>query len=168
MSYTAEYFQDRAEPAQKDYIMCVQFLQHTMAESVFDMGCGAGKYLKILENMKVPAEGYDPNVKEYSKMSEGTYDLVLCLDVLEHVPEAELDNILKAIESRTKKYAIFSICDASLWGKYVDKTHVTCHSKMWWREKLSKYFKMADTPENWIFKDQIYVGKKRVNNVAQV
>jgi 2-polyprenyl-3-methyl-5-hydroxy-6-metoxy-1,4-benzoquinol methylase len=168
MHYTAEYFKDRAEPQQKDYILAVHFLEYTMAESVFDYGCGAGKYLKIFENMKVPADGYDPNVTEYNKIPVGVYDIVLCLDVLEHVPEAELDNVLQAIESRAKKYAIFSICDASLWGKYKDDTHVTCHSKMWWREKLSKYFKMVDTPDNWIFREQIYVGKKRANNAAQI
>jgi 2-polyprenyl-6-hydroxyphenyl methylase/3-demethylubiquinone-9 3-methyltransferase len=53
--------------------------------SILDYGCGNGRLVQMLASAGFrQVEGYDPFVERYSARPTGTYDLVLCFEVLEH------------------------------------------------------------------------------------
>jgi len=167
-NYDSTYFKDRDIVTQKDEILAVQVLEKTIPKSILDFGAGAGKYVKIFTDYGVPTIGYEPNIEQIQKIAcsrnnifkeipSGTYDLIWVCDVLEHVTEAEIDDVLRAIQKKAGKYIIFSICDSSLWGKYPDETHVTCKSRIWWENKIAEYFTINRVPDDWIFKEQLFL-----------
>ena len=70
-------------------------------KSVLDYGCGKGNLVKALaENYpNIKVYGYDPSVEEFDKMPTDKVDLVICTDVLEHIPEDELPETISRIAS---------------------------------------------------------------------
>lgn len=87
---------------------------------------------------------YDPGVSEYSTLTDEKHDLVICIDVLEHVPKQHVDTVLKQIIERTNKLAFLSISTRLASKKLVDgsNAHATVEKRGWWLEKLSKYDKL--------------------------
>jgi FkbM family methyltransferase len=86
-----------------------------------DFGCGPGEYVKYFINNGISTRGYDGNINTPS-ISEGLCevldltgefvldpsDLVLCLEVGEHIPEKYEDVFLKNIIDHVKSYLIIS------------------------------------------------------------
>lgn len=107
-----------------------QIYQSEKLQSALDVGCGCGLYVDVLRRYNVAISGFDgnPNTKELSTLIVGEeypcevadltenlecedgvpFDLVLCLDVLSHIPKTYE---MKAIENLTKicnRYLIVS------------------------------------------------------------
>ena len=79
-----------------------------VCNSFLDYGTGKGllvQRLKKLVNPKINVTGYDPSVAEYSVHPEGKYDIVSCLDVLEHVELDSIDSVIDDIANLTKDFA---------------------------------------------------------------
>jgi ubiquinone/menaquinone biosynthesis C-methylase UbiE len=72
-------------------------------------------------------------------------DWIYCCDVLEHIPEAQVDAVLKGMARCMKKGGYFSIClQEDQFGKAFDLVlHVTVRDKAWWLKKISSYFSIA-------------------------
>ena len=87
------------------------------------------------------------------------YDLVLVLDILEHLEEKDLNKVLKNI-SQLGKHFIFSIPFEGDSNLLADSTHKIFKSKDWWIEKLSEYFKVQQ-PKEWLFSNQILIGERK-------
>lgn len=66
-------------------------------KSMIDYGCGKGGLVMAMRSTGIEVAGFDPGVAEWSTMPTGEYDLLTCLDVLEHIEpdflEATLDKI---------------------------------------------------------------------------
>lgn len=87
-------------------------------------------------------------------------DIILCLDVLEHLEEADLEKALTNIEEPNAMY-IFSIPFLGDPNLKLDNTHKIHQSKEWWVEKLSKHFKITNAPKEWMFSHQLLIGEKQ-------
>jgi len=117
-------------------------------KTILDYGCGKAKFHSILfNNRKVPGSpmnisitSYDPAVAQFSNKPTGQYDLVLCIDVMEHVQEDKVDEVLKDIFTYSNKVFLTITCYAAKQiltnGK---NAHYTVKDPDWWKEKLKPY-----------------------------
>lgn len=118
------------------------------SQNLLDYGCGLGwqytrERVHRVWDREIPTL-YDPAVPEHSATLIGKFDGVICTDVLEHVPEAELPAMLHEIAGYAKQWVFFSVCcRPSRFILFDDGTnvHVTIHPFEWWQKFLKPYFK---------------------------
>lgn len=113
-------------------------IAHYNITSLLDYGCAKGrahKKEKLLDNVTL----YDPYVKEYSIKPAGTFDMVICTDVMEHVPEDEVGKTLAELINYTDKVLFLSICTKKANKTFANgnNLHITIKPKEWWEEMLS-------------------------------
>lgn len=76
-------------------------------ETILDYGCGHGTLKNWVEDKGITDKKwtlYDPCLPRRSKRPVGKFDLVITTDVLEHVEETLLNNVLKDLRSFTGKF----------------------------------------------------------------
>jgi hypothetical protein len=123
-----------------------QFLQREKCTSILDYGCGkAVQYFK--ENIHndyffgiMPAL-YDPAIEQYSVLPEGKFDAVISTDVLEHIEEENLDQVIQEIYSKANKFVYLGICNSPALAILPDgrNAHVTQKPLEWWKEKIQPH-----------------------------
>jgi hypothetical protein len=120
----------------------IRMYEKTKARSLLDYGCGKGLLAKQLD---FPIWEYDPAIPGKDHPPRPA-DLVVCIDVLEHIEPDYLSGVLLDIMRCTKKVVYFSISTVESKKTLPDgrNTHLIIQSKEWWREKLSKYFDIKD------------------------
>ncbi len=144
-----------------DYPRFVVTLNYLMSihgvKTILDAGVGKGGFYSLVKNgydvygiepSKVAIEKFhkdDNRIKKIciqdipSHFSEELFDVVVCLDVLEHIPPDDIDLTLSSLAFCGKKYLIFSIANhQSVWDGL--PLHVSIFSFEEWEEKLKKYF----------------------------
>ena len=116
--------------------------------NVLDYGCGKAVFHKLLfNNNKTPGapQGinitcYDPAYVPFSKKPEGQFEFIICTDVLEHVQEDKVEEVLADIFSYGNNVFLTITCyDATqilLNGK---NAHYTVKEPDWWKQKLEPY-----------------------------
>lgn len=105
MTYDAQFFADIADDARNSAAVIVpKFFDLVKPDSVVDVGCGKGHFLTVFaelgvedylgldggpaEDLAIPAEHYQ-QVDLAQPLDVGrTFDLALCLEVAEHLPES--------------------------------------------------------------------------------
>lgn len=107
-------------------------------KSLLDYGCGKARLHKknrLIDNVTL----YDPYYEPYSKKPNDTFDMVICTDVMEHVPEEEVGKTLAELLNYTDKVLFLSICTKPAIKKFSDGTnvHLTVKPKEWWDAMLS-------------------------------
>lgn len=107
-------------------------------ESLLDYGCGKGYLGKALD---FPIWEYDPAIEGKAALPRQA-DVVICVDVVEHVERDKIDNVLLHIAECTKKVAFFSIYSHPAKKTYSDgrNTHLIQEQAWWWLNKLSRFF----------------------------
>lgn len=114
-------------------------------KSILDYGCGQGNLADIFkEKMECKIYKYDPAIQEYSNLIEHKVDLVTNSDVLEHIPEDEISDILNNISKLTDN-AFFAIHlkEASEILENGENAHCTIKEPEWWKSKIKEHFKNA-------------------------
>ena len=110
--------------------------------SILDYGCGQSRLLEALD-LGYPAElfRYDPAIPDYSDKPEATVDLLLNVDVLEHIEESDLDTVLAEMRAACRD-AIIIVDTRPASAVLPDgrNAHVTLRPHDWWRERLSGVF----------------------------
>ncbi|MEO5350591.1 MAG: class I SAM-dependent methyltransferase [Magnetococcus sp. YQC-3] len=80
------------------------------ATTLLDYGCGSKR--SLLMGLTLPDhvqyEGYDPAVPAYSTRPQPA-DLVVCIDVLEHIEPQFLDNVLDDLADLCNPYGFFTV-----------------------------------------------------------
>lgn len=116
------------------------------AKRLLDFGCGmAFQYSRervhLLWGVDVPTL-YDPASRFFSNVPPGTYHGVVCTDVLEHVPEEELEETARMLAGYTKRFAFVSVCSrpANLKLPNGSNAHCTVKPFEWWQEYLEPFF----------------------------
>lgn len=121
----------------------------TECKSILDYGCGkAIQYHK--ENIHethfygIMPSLYDPAVKEYSTLPQGNFDAVICTDVLEHIEEEDVAEIIKEIYSKADRFVYLGICNVPANSFLPDgrNAHVTLRSLEWWVEQTLPHAKV--------------------------
>lgn len=121
-----------------------KLVQNSNIHSCLDYGCGKAAPWKNGIRLSIPGLKkvflYDPGVKEYSGRLERKVDLVVAIDVLEHVPEEVVDEVLADINSYATKAIYLAISTRPASKTLVDgsNAHATVKPKEWWQEKINK------------------------------
>jgi hypothetical protein len=141
-----------------EYGKCISLLARAVrAKSLLDYGCGSKRsLLKVLE---LPTDttytSFDPAVPEYSARPLAA-DLVVCIDVLEHIEEPYLENVMDDLASLTRSHVFLSVHTGPA-GKFLDdgrNAHLIQQPWPWWREWLNFRFKqvhLQDVPNGFAF-----------------
>ena len=126
--------------------------------NALDVGCGTGVGLKYAVDRGKDVYGIDfadareewkkYGVEDRCKIAsaldipypDNSFDLVVCLDVMEHIPEGDSLNALKEIRrvgSRAFIFAIALTLEKEPVGKKV-LTHINVKNANWWIQKMSE------------------------------
>lgn len=130
------------------------------ARTLLDYGSGAGdawrsphKLHKQLGLKWFDVALYDPAFPEHDDPPFGKWDGVLCSDVLEHVPEPEVLELIDRLFSHAHRFVWASVCCRPAKKLFPDGTnmHVTLHPIDWWREQFQQRaggtaFYLVETP----------------------
>src|SRR5690606_14921026 len=81
---------------------------------------------------------YDPGYPPHAEYPTGLFDAVICTDVLEHIPEQDLDWVIGDLFGFAQHivYAGVAICPAGKLPPAGSTAHVTLRPADWWREKF--------------------------------
>jgi len=137
-----------------------------------DYGCAKGFLVNALRIIGCDAYGEDiseyaiencpESVREYISLPNSRfYDLLICKDVLEHVEEEDLPEVLGKIKAKSNKFFfVIPLGDSNRFRirEYeVDITHVTKKDEEWWINlfesqgfKLDKFsYSLGSVKEKW-------------------
>lgn len=128
-------------------------------KSVLDVGCGPGWSVTEFLRRKYIARGIEPSDYLYQHelrvlagldiVKKGraddipvpaeSFDLVFCTDVMEHIPEENIEKCIKEMIRVSKKYIFCTISyqKAVCFPKL--GLHVTVKTKDWWDKQFMKY-----------------------------
>ena len=138
-----------------------------------DYGCAKGFLVNALRIIGCDAYGEDiseyavqnchPNVGEYVSLpNDKFYDLLICKDVLEHVEEKDLPEVLQSLKCKSNQFFfVIPLGDEDRFRirEYeVDITHVTKKDEEWWIKlfesqgfKLVKFsYSLGSIKKKWI------------------
>jgi len=129
------------------------FIQKYSIKEILDYGCGKGTLRAALVQMRAPIKvvNYDPCMPEFSVRPEGTFQSVLCNDVLEHVEPEFLDNVLQDILNYGKDYYYLSIGLTESKKKLANgqQNHLIVENSEWWKMRLvNNGFRILETLED--------------------
>jgi hypothetical protein len=132
-----------------------QLAMQTGSKSILDYGSGKGqlysqKNFQLTDGKIVPdvktywgVENitlYDPGIPEFSNIPVGQFDGLVSTDVLEHIPEEDLDWVLRDCFSYARKFIYMNI--ASYPARKVLpngwNAHVTIQPPEWWEARILK------------------------------
>jgi len=122
-------------------------IKRNKIKKILDYGCGKAQFHHLLfNNHKTPGApnvditGYDPAYLPFAKRPEGKYDMIICTDVLQHVQEDKVEEVLADIFQFSDNVFLTITCyDATqvlLNGK---NAHYTVKHPDWWKKKLQPY-----------------------------
>ena len=125
--------------------IAIKSVSENNINSMLDYGTGKGAlvdHLKKTLGEKYLIDGYDPAVDAWSKKPERRYNLVTCIDVLEHLEPNSIDNVLNEIKRITEGFC-FLLIDLQPAVQYLQNgrnAHTLLAPYDWWAGKLSNYF----------------------------
>lgn len=121
------------------------FINYLQAQSVLDFGCGKGTLIDALKSLygaSIDLCGYDPYVKGKDLIPNKKYDPILCTDVLEHIPEEEIEGVLDQIKIYGSN--VFFVLDHSKAFTVLpngENAHCTIKPLEWYLRLFEKKFK---------------------------
>ena len=113
-----------------------------------DYGCGTGKLAANVRKtgLSVLIEEYDPGVVGKDVPISASFDLVTCLDVLEHIEPECLDDVLADLWRLTGKIAFVVVATRPAGKELPDgrNAHLIVQPWEWWLAKLREHFEAID------------------------
>lgn len=118
------------------------YIAELRPKTIIDFGCGQSSLADELNKATgASAVRYDPAIPEFSTKPEGKFDLLVNVDVLEHIPEDELEPIIAEMASFAKDaLIIIDTGPAVLVLPDGRNAHVTQHDQDWWAERLGAHY----------------------------
>lgn len=134
---TAHKYPEYGSGGHKHAHILRQLMDSFKTRSVLDYGCGKQT---LSDAMGMAIRGYDPAIPGLDAMPDPA-DIVICTDVLEHITEEDLPDILKHINFLTGKICMFIISTRSAMKYFHDGTnfHRTVKPANWWLALIMKY-----------------------------
>ena len=116
-----------------------------ICNSVLDYGTGKGL---LVDNLKsdlpksINVSGYDPAVDKWSNKPKSTFDILTCLDVLEHVELNKVQAVLHDINELTKYFCFITIDLQPAVKTLKDgrNAHIMLAPHDWWLTRISQIF----------------------------
>jgi hypothetical protein len=117
--------------------------------TVFSAGCAYGHEVTWFNQKGIISSGCDISewatsqnpfihqcrLEDLHKLRIPTWDLVICTEVLEHIPEENIDKAIDNLYEIAKEYLVLTID----FTKGDMDAHITVHPREWWEEKFSKF-----------------------------
>ena len=126
----------------KKYPFLIPYVKALRPKDVLDYGCGQSHLYEIIEDLtKTSVFRFDPAIEELSVLEKSHYGLLINIDVLEHIPEPELHEVLVTFSSLSANCLI--VIDTKIAQTILPNgrnAHVTIRPTTWWRTKLSEVF----------------------------
>lgn len=131
------------------------------AKSLLDYGCGRGDAYRAPHRLHTDlglkwhnVTLYDPAFPANATEPKGKFDGVLCSDVLEHIPEEDVDEFVMNLFHYAKKFVWASVCCRPAKKNFIDteiNVHVTLHPLEWWNDVFVRHaagldFHLTETP----------------------
>lgn len=110
--------------------------------SILDYGCGQSLFIDLLElGPGVELRRYDPAIAEFSQLPAEPVDLLVNIDVLEHIEEPDLDKVLAEMRTSCRD-AIIIVDTVPAKHRLPDgrNAHVTVRPHAWWAERIGRHF----------------------------
>ena len=112
------------------------FADALYARTILDYGCGCGRLRRALwkAGWHGRVQEYDPGIPDKSDLPAKRSDLVVCVDVLEHVEPDRLSTVLAHLRSLTRRGAYLSIATRPSNKTLPDgrNAHLIVKSAEWW------------------------------------
>lgn len=117
---------------------------------IIDVGCGPGIYVKALREVGIDADGVDldPSCpytvmdvfsEEFEVKYSGKYDVCMCIEVAEHLPENRADDLVKKL-TKLAPTVLFSAAVPGQGGH----GHINCQPKQYWIDKFAQLNYVVD------------------------
>lgn len=115
-------------------------------KTILDFGCGRSRLVEALGAAAgATITRHDPAIPEYSAEPQGVHDLLINIDVLEHVPEDQLDAVVGKMASLCRDAIIvIDTRPAEAVLPNGENAHCTLRTHDWWQAYLSKHFKHVE------------------------
>lgn len=118
-----------------------RLINMTGATSILDYGCGQGKQydeIQVHQWWGVPVARYEPAVPRWSELPAGRFGGVVCTDVLEHVPEEQVDQVIADVLTKAEHFVFFTACCRASTKSFPDgrNLHITLRPITWWWDRL--------------------------------
>jgi len=110
--------------------------------SILDYGCGQSRLLEALRlGPGVELLRYDPAIPRFAHKPQRVVDLLISVDVLEHIEEQDLDTVLAEMAALARN-AIIIVDTKPASAVLPDgrNAHVTVRPHAWWRQRLARHF----------------------------
>jgi SAM-dependent methyltransferase len=127
-------------------VSIADLVQRTGAKRLLDYGSGRGyQYLRdrVHEVWGILPYCYDIGVRQLSDRPEGVFDGIICTDVLEHIDEEDLPEILQDLFGyvRVGGFVYLEICCRPAFKllENGENVHLTVRNPDWWRALIADY-----------------------------
>lgn len=119
-------------------------IDKTNSETLLDYGCGKGLQYSTKNIDKfwgVQVKCYDKYFFPYSFLPQGKFDGVICVEVLEHVPENEIDRVLYEIFQKSSRFVFLSVATKPAKKLFSDgsNVHILLKDERWWNQKINNF-----------------------------
>ena len=110
--------------------------------TILDFGCGTGSLRKYIEGNSDHPIGwteYDPGVVGKESLPEGTFDLIVSIDVLEHIEPDQLTDVLDWMTRHSRAQYHYIACSPDKGPPLPDgsNAHKIVQLPIWWRHQFS-------------------------------
>ncbi len=121
-----------------------ELVERSGAKTLLDYGCGSMRNLAKVLDCDVIYEGYDPAVPAFAGEPDQA-DLVVCIDVLEHIEPDCLDAVLDHIRSKCKALAFITVHTGPAMKTLSDgrNAHLIQQPAAWWLPKLMQRWRLV-------------------------
>lgn len=114
------------------------------AVTILDYGCGKGTFKEEFQifSSSIQVQNYDPAIQEFSERPSEA-DIVLCSDVLEHIEQECLDEVLEDIKNLSIKISYLVIAIKPDYTKTLPdgrNPHLIVNGVDWWMNKLKEKY----------------------------
>lgn len=168
------YVLDRIQMEAKHYQDAIDWNDFFKPKRALIYGCGVGQRVYTMNKMGINTVGLEINPhavvrRKHENVILGDIttdfkennDLVIAYDVLEHLDKDDLDKAIENMIKSTNKYILISVPVIGNPQLDIDSTHKIRETENWWINKFKeKKLKKIDTPDNFGYKEQIYIFEK--------
>jgi hypothetical protein len=129
--------------------MVSQMVEKSGAKTLLDYGCGSMRNLAKVLDCDVVYEGYDPAVPAFAADPDAA-DLVVCIDVLEHIEPDCLDAVLDHIKAKSLAHVFLTIHTGPAVKTLSDgrNAHLIQQPPAWWLPKLMQRWSLLQFQAN--------------------
>lgn len=124
--------------------LCAVFAAFGIPGSYLDVGCGTGAMVELAHKLGIKSYGLDiilrsdewfigHDLRNKFELA-GKFDLICCIEVLEHIEQRYEDNVLQSIAQHTGQNGLLIFSAAGPGQDGIN--HVNCQLGSYWRTKL--------------------------------